>query len=307
MEEKKIKLIYCMGAGRSGSTLLNIILGNHPKIIAPGEITYLERLPEDNFKCSCDETVANCSFWSKVLEKWQGKVGGSSAHETIARLRKIENFKNPFSWLNAVYYTRSKSKKIDVYINHTYEFLKAIVAESGKNIVADISKNPIRPLLLMKHPNIDLRLVHLTRDGRGVAWSVNKGIRNRSIWRAAIFWLLVNRQSDYVRKKALKKTFIKYEDLVLKPEYTLSKIAELADIDPKPLIESLTSNLAQKDSHIMAGNKLRWQKQITLKLDTEWPTKMSKRKQKLFLIIAGRLMNRYGYLSSNTSYSQTPN
>ena len=86
-----------------------------------------------------------------------------------------------------------------------------------------------------------------------------------------------------------------HEDIVTNPTPTLQKIAEFTDIEVEPLVNSITSDLARKDSHIMAGNALRKQKSIRLKLDTEWYEKMGQKKKKIFYAIAGRTMTSYGY------------
>ena len=101
--------------------------------------------------------------------------------------------------------------------------------------------------------------------------------------------------SNFVRKRAKKTLLLKYEDIVTKPDSTLKKVADFSDIDVKPMIKSISSELVQEELHIMAGNALRKQKSIKLKLDTEWHHKMSRKKQAMFNLIAGRTMKSYGY------------
>ena len=62
-----VKLLYIIGDGRSGSTLLNIALGNHPDAVAAGELCNVQRYlwRQDNW-CSCGTPVHECSFWGAV-------------------------------------------------------------------------------------------------------------------------------------------------------------------------------------------------------------------------------------------------
>ena len=306
-ENEKLKVIYCMGSGRSGSTLLGIILGSHPKLFSPGEINSYHRINEDKFTCSCLKKVADCEFWSEVYEKWRISIGEQAAEQTMAKSKVMENFKSPWAWLKIILESSRKSKRFQEYLDYTYKFLETAAVHNGKSVIVDISKNPLRAFILMQHPTIDLRLIHLVRDGRGVAWSLNKftkpGVKQKPIWRTALFWGIVNWQSNYVRRKAKNSGLIRYEDLVKSPETTLAQIGKIADIDSKPLIEALNADLAPNVTHIMAGNKLRREKSIKLKLDTEWQEKMSTKKEKLFMRLAGKLLSSYGYGGRNHTNS----
>ena len=60
---KKIKVIYISGIGRSGSTLLDIILSTSEKVFSVGEIFKYNQMLRENIKCSCGKKVKDCSFW----------------------------------------------------------------------------------------------------------------------------------------------------------------------------------------------------------------------------------------------------
>ena len=65
------KVYYIAGAGRSGSTMLDAVLGNCDDFFSCGElinftVNGLEKLEY----CSCGVKVPNCEFWSKVAELW---------------------------------------------------------------------------------------------------------------------------------------------------------------------------------------------------------------------------------------------
>ena len=98
---KKIKVIYCMGSGRSGSTLFGIIMGNHPMIINPGEINNINGLKKKKFNCSCGERVEDCEFWSEVYSNWTQKNTEEQTTAVFSKIGKYENFKSPFAWLRA--------------------------------------------------------------------------------------------------------------------------------------------------------------------------------------------------------------
>ena len=64
------KVLYIAGDGRSGSTLLNIALGNHDQVLAMGELCNVHRfvLGQENW-CSCGLPVSDCDFWQSVEQR----------------------------------------------------------------------------------------------------------------------------------------------------------------------------------------------------------------------------------------------
>ena len=292
-----------MGSGRSGSTLLSIILNTVPNVMSIGEINNLPRLSEKNFNCSCNERVEDCPFWSNVFERWYKKCGKDEVKRTIARMGSLEDFTSFVVWFKTICKATFKSKSLQNHLEVTYDFFNSTNEESGKTVLVDISKNPLRAYVLSLNKNIDLRIIHLVRDGRGMAWSLNKfvkkDVKQRPVWRSALYWMVVNKMSNFVRKRVLNTLLVKYEDIVTDPNPTLKKIAQFTDIEVEPMIDSINYDLAQEESHIMAGNALRKQKSIRLKLDTEWYEKMEGKKKKVFYVIAGRTMKSYGYKKMN--------
>ena len=62
-------IIYLLGAGRSGTTLLATVLNNHTYITTIGEMhQFFEHLEQHKF-CSCGEKLNECSFWSGIISK----------------------------------------------------------------------------------------------------------------------------------------------------------------------------------------------------------------------------------------------
>lgn len=59
------KEIYILGFGHSGSTLLDIMLSNHPNVIGVGEIYKLHRygwIANEDRRCACGVLHYKCLF-----------------------------------------------------------------------------------------------------------------------------------------------------------------------------------------------------------------------------------------------------
>jgi hypothetical protein len=62
-----VKYIYICSADHSGSTLLDLLLGSHPRAAPLGEISQLPKNIALNTPCTCGTAVRLCLVWRDVL------------------------------------------------------------------------------------------------------------------------------------------------------------------------------------------------------------------------------------------------
>ncbi|HMB70712.1 MAG TPA: sulfotransferase, partial [bacterium] len=68
MSEGRLKVLYIAGNGRSGSTLLDVILGQIPGFFPVGEVRNVwDYGVVENRPCGCGEAFHDCPFWSRIL------------------------------------------------------------------------------------------------------------------------------------------------------------------------------------------------------------------------------------------------
>ena len=162
-------MIYIAGYGRSGSTILDVLLGNHPDIFGAGELNKLFVLHRQADVCSCGSPLRACEFWRAVLDRAFGDLPGMTV-EAAGRLTLARE--------------RWPARQIDGESGPGYTglwsaLLEAILTESGKNWVVDSSKSGrnsrgrIGALTGLGLPA--LKVVHLVRDPRAVMRSVAGG------------------------------------------------------------------------------------------------------------------------------------
>jgi len=59
-----IRVLYIGGWGRSGSTLLDLILGQAPGLFSAGEVREIWQSGlAENRLCGCERPFRDCSFW----------------------------------------------------------------------------------------------------------------------------------------------------------------------------------------------------------------------------------------------------
>ena len=90
-----LNLIYIGGYGRSGSTLLDRMLGQLDDVCAVGELRHIwERgLVEDQL-CGCGTPFWQCPFWSLVLEEAFGSIENVEPRALLDLQRKVDRMRN---------------------------------------------------------------------------------------------------------------------------------------------------------------------------------------------------------------------
>lgn len=307
LTENPVQVLFVSGSGRSGSTLLDIVLGSHPDVQGVGELVNAARNGWlRNEPCSCGRSANDCPFWSEVRRVW-AEWGVHDLERYVVLQDVFERYRQLPRLLRERY---KPSAEFREYAASTRTLFETIRAVGGRKIVVDSSKNPMRALALSMVPAIDLSLVHLTRDGRGVAASLNRSwrkgeeegvtrdVKGRPVWRTAAFWILVNLASELVRRllRPGKSVRVRYEGLVENPKGVLGSIGSLVNVDFSSLADSLAHGGSVSALHNIAGNRLRMVKEVHLRPDAgSWRETLSERQQQTCWVLMGWLLRSYGY------------
>jgi hypothetical protein len=298
-----------MGLGRSGSTVLDSVLGNHPSLVNLGELRYLANAGwMRNEYCACGERVLDCAFWSQVRERWSRLADGAGPAELWRLQSAIERRRGRLG-LSAE--PARPREDFETYGQWTVALFRAIRQTAGRPVLVDSSKIPARALALSRLDGLDVRIVHLVRDGRGVAWSLRKplpadpekgvarAIPGRPVLRTALGWCAVNHLAERVARSLGPQRVlrVRYEDFVTDPLRSLGEIGELLGLDLRPLAQRAAQGEALAIGHTVAGNRLRMAGSLRLRLDETWKEGLSRRDERLFRLVAGRFLRRYGYIA----------
>jgi hypothetical protein len=339
--ETPVTLLKITGLGRSGSTILDIVLGNHPQIESVGEVGNLIRngwISQESLRgidqkklrvplCTCgkrldvlyiDTPEEACPFWSSVRREWVERTDRDSI-ESYPKLQ--DTFELKRRWPRLLYEKRRPSAAFRSYARLTLAFFESIRAVSKKPIIVDSSKSPVRTFALSMVPGIDLYVVHLVRDGRGVITSLRKSFekdpqagimwdhKGNPIWKTAVRrtvlylvsvlrWMVQNLAAEWVCiQLGPKRTMrLRYEDFVADPKTALEGIGSLMELDLSDLADGASSGKPMQAGHNIGGNRTKKSGTITLRPDDkEWKTALSPTEQRLSWVLIGWLMRRYGY------------
>ena len=305
-DQKTIKVLYIGGAGRSGSTLLEMILGNNPSFFSVGEVRYFwEYTAQGNVLCGCGDSLNTCSFWAEVDHKLRAK-----RDMDITRLAKLSyqlNRTRNAPWLTTNMDWRLLSGYKDL-LEGTRILYETIWNAAGQPVIVDASKVPSQLSLLKRIPHIDLRVIHLVRDGRAVAYSWsqrrkkelakvadNSHMPQHSPWRSMLTWIIENYYTIRV-SHGLPSVVVKYETLVEDPRSTLGGILQGLGFKDIDLGWFNHENLILNTTHSVGGNPIRFTKSgISISADTEWKQKMPALTKVLLGLLGLPLLSRFGY------------
>ena len=253
--DDKIKVIYILGAGRSGSTLIDTVLGQHENVFGCGELGHFAHPFMNDVLCSCGELFPLCSLWSGIRKQWEEKIGISANHY-LSLQQFCEMYQTPYDkgisqpWRfckemkRSLWPLNTSSTQFKQYAESTALLFKLIAEHTGKKIIVDSSKRVHRAYLLSKISEIELYILRLVRDGRGVMNSTKKKLSNQKkqygwdskplpVWRAAVSWVKTNLLCDFAASRHIRSRFFfcRYEDFARDPGATLQALGAWLKID----------------------------------------------------------------------------
>jgi hypothetical protein len=306
-----VRVLYVGGLGRSGSTLLDRMLAQLPGVWSVGELVHIwQRGLEENNLCGCGARFRDCPFWHRVGQEAFGGWESLDVEEVLAlkhvvdRNRYLPLMCVPGLW--PAYRVRLRR-----YLELLTRLYVAIQRVSGRPLVADASKHASHAFLLRRLPELELRLVHLVRDSRGVAFSWTKLMRRLEVvdrealmaiespLRMSARWNVYNLLFHLLHRLGVPSLLLRYESLVRRPEQELRRVADHAGLEvPEDALAFIGDGYIELvASHALAGNPMRFRHgRVQLRVDEEWRRKMRRRQRVLTAASTWPLLLRYGYL-----------
>ncbi|MBA3990629.1 MAG: sulfotransferase [Propionibacteriales bacterium] len=299
-----VKILCIAGAGRSGSTIVQNVLGQIDGFTAVGEIRYIwGRAALENQSCGCGARFRECPFWTSVLDD---AFGGISEQRARALLELTESFrvhKLPLTWIPAA--RRRELQRLEDYRSTLGLLYAAVQRVSGCRVVIDSSKNPAYAYLLAHTPGLDVYYLHFVRDSPGVAhsWGKHKDFEpgvpmaRKSPAASGLQWLARNAAAECFLPMGRTRRW-RYEDFMAAPRDHVASIVRWLDEPNAPLL-FLSQHEAEltRRSHSVFGNSIRFATGTAmLQLDQRWRGEMAAADRRMVEVITAPLRWRYGYL-----------
>jgi Sulfotransferase family len=240
-------VVFIASLLHSGSTVLDLLMGGHPRFVGLGEIAHvLQPGPKGLEKtsrllCSCNAKMDNCIFWGKVASELRrnANLGAEARYQIV-----LDTFEKVF----------------------------------GRDRTPVDSSKYLRPLqAIRRNPHVtDLKVLFVIKDVRAFAVSrldraKGKGgqLKNRIPAYHFLSWYFRNKRiKNFLRKEKIPHLQIGYEELCFSPNHMIQKICDF--LGEKPDLSMLS--LKDSRSHVIRGNRMRLQpdKRQGIFYDNRW-------------------------------------
>lgn len=314
-----VGVLYIGGYGRSGSTLLDRMLGQIPGFHSVGELRYIWRNGLlENRLCGCGARFRECPFWSEVGRKAFNGWDTLSTDELWDLHHNMNGHQMLFYLLAGRLWPPWRAR-LEKHIEVIARLYGSIQEVSGSRIIVDSSKKPFYMHLLKRAKGLDVRLVHLARDSRGVAFSWQKKVVNPDVVqetkhmsvfspvRVGIRWVTTNLVFHFSALRT-RYLFLRYEDLVTEPSAQLARLVAHAGEEARRDFTFLGADgVSLGTNHTISGNPVRFQQgKLRLRADEEWRGKMAMRQRLSVLFLTWPLLLLYGYIIRGNSRNDRP-
>lgn len=316
-----MKAVYIMSSPRGGSTLLSLVLGRHEHIANLGEVSFIPKLLSLNELCTCQDQLNQCPEWANVftlIEKdksvdmalqpyglhlddvMKHKSGtGKIDHKYQSRRRMfISKIRGGIDTAMLKYQQSSgrflSLPSIKIGAENTLALYQAAADAWKKSVVIDASKLPRKAIHLYKNAPDKVRIIHLTRDSRGV--SASRKSSQLQLENSAKRWnyyhnLSMDLISKWVAPEHVMR--LKYEDFVNEPDVHLRNICDWLEI---PYSEQAIDFTRVVESHSAGGNPTRFEFSEGIRpVDERWRTVLSESDLSIIENICGNISRKLGY------------
>jgi hypothetical protein len=257
------RLVYVIGAGRSGTTILDIILGNIDGGLSLGEVNrYYKR---NGIPPLREPNDAAAIFWSEFRARLE------ATHPIFSDFKNLKKEQEKNEYHTAAFrvlFGRTAKR----YKKHLKAFYEVLLDYAPGQIIIESSKYPLRAINLfkaLKSLPLEVEFVYLKKDPIQVVESFNrKGIEqpSKGFWAANLYYLLTNGLCILVVKSLSKQgarvCTITYKQLSLNPIETLEQIERELEISTKQVQKLIQKAQPLNTGVMFDGNRIRLQSEI---------------------------------------------
>ena len=320
------RLVYILAASHSGSTLLAMLLNGHRDVCSVGELKATNLGDVERYRCSCGTSIAECAFWRDVTAGMArrglsfdiahpgthfSRPGSAYARRLLRPLHRapfLERVRDAGLALSPTW----RHFLADVQRRNT-ALIETLCEQTGVKIVADSSKIALRLKYLLRNLDLDVQVIRLIRDGRGVALTYTDPARFAdatdprlrgggtggdrrdeilSVRQAAHEWRRSNEEAEHLLAgvEPHRRIEVRYEDFCRDPDGALDRLFGFLGVDPA----GRQLDFRSASPHVI-GNGMRLDTTSEIRLDERWRTALGPGERAAFDEVAGDLNRRYGY------------
>ncbi len=277
-----ITVVYVLSTGRSGSTLLEMLLASARQAWTVGEVQLLPfEIGSQDHQCGCGTPVDRCPFWSPIVADATFERDGVS----LTQFRKAHN--KGQTWRSGMLMDillrgrRRPGAGARTYGAINADLFAAVsdraqaMTGTRPEVIVDASKDPYRLFWLLNSGAMNVKVIHLLRGPHGFVNSSLKGrsfsnplLRYIEVVRLSLRWCVANLIFALVCWRgatAGDAVRVRYEDLAQSPRETVQAAARDLGLD----LDSDPERFRHGENHAISGNQTR-HGTAGIKLDEAW-------------------------------------
>ena len=261
----KLRVLFIIGKGRSGSTLLGDLLGSYPGVFHLGEAWRLwSHGLLGPHSCSCGAAAPECPVWGDILLRLRAGPSAWSVEnpEEVVRLqRRLFGFGGVARSFVAGTYRDDLARYRDL----AGDLYRAAAETTGARVLVDSSKWPLDPTLIDPSEDLEPSAVHLVRHPSSVAesWKKPKTFPDSETpmprfgaVHTALSWTARTWTAERVVVRLESRgTTLRFEDFLAEPA---GAIAELATLVGEEWTLEGSGSVRLKPGHTIMGNPSRF-------------------------------------------------
>jgi hypothetical protein len=244
------KVLYVMGAGRSGSSILGVCLGNCDGVFYAGELD--KWLPRKGQPSRSEPE--RLRFWERVLARVERpeELFGREVHNNLERSSALFRAGGP----------RARRRLRPEYRRVTESLYRAVASEAGEEVVVDSSHYPLRARELQRMEGVELYVLLLVRDPQGIVASFDRddvpeprfGEAKTNLY----LWLTYALSAAvFMRQPSARRILVRHEDLLADPEDVLRAILERVGSSASlPDLGALEIGTPLQGNRLLAGDRI---------------------------------------------------
>ena len=278
-------LIFIVGVGRSGTSLLQAMLNAHSKIAFIPEINFLRRF-----------------LLTDALEVLKRDEGEEALEQFLRSDRRLARLDLDLTEILEKVNLDGQSVSLAIY----GQILKAWLAKEEKVIIGDKDPRSIEFLPQLHRLFPQASVIHIYRDPRDVLlsrkkaeWSKDRSIYNH-LFVNTVQLKLARRQLNMFGSKSIE---VAYEQLTASTEEVLQRICTFLNVDYESGMLDFTGS-AQK---LVSAEEMQWKKETLAPLTESrvgrWKKELKQWEIALVEENVSTAFNHYGYSVSNPSLS----
>ncbi|MCK4790564.1 MAG: sulfotransferase domain-containing protein [Desulfobacteraceae bacterium] len=311
-----MKILYIAGYGRSGTTLVDNVLGQVDGFFTVGELRYIwDRGIQKNWTCGCGQRFACCEFWKSVLRSAYNEDSQLMAKKMLSYRDPLKRIRSSIKRFNMGGDSSADTYNLEQFIFGLKHLYSTVHQLTGADLIIDSSKWASYGKYLTEIPGVELFMVHLVRDPRAVAFSWKRKraydpylpvpyyIPRYPVVRTALEWIIWNFSIERMKEGlSTRYLLMRYEDFAKEPRSAVNTLLGFLGENHKtnPIRDGFTIDL--DENHCVAGNPIRFQRgEMKIKLDEEWKFSLSTIENQMVRALTWGLMRKYGYLEPSNS------